>query len=121
VRGTSGPSMRVRHQQPAGQALFQLAAAIGNRRLRGLNEEVVGTAQQRAMQADALIHGLAQMGCTDALRAAYSLHVCLMRGAIMAEHERQSSHAFPTNDADLDASLAPEPSATTEAKPRSMK
>jgi hypothetical protein len=46
------------------------------------------------------------MGLTDALRAAYGLHVCLMRGATMAEHERQSSHAFPTNDADLDASLA---------------
>jgi hypothetical protein len=53
----------VRHQQPAGQALFQLAAAIANRRLRGLNEEVVGTAQQRAMQADALI----QWPCADGL------------------------------------------------------
>jgi hypothetical protein len=31
--------------------------------LRGLNEEVVGTAQQRAMQADALI----QWPCADGL------------------------------------------------------
>jgi hypothetical protein len=60
------------------------------------------------------------MGRTDALRAAYGLHVCLMRGAIMAEHERQSSHAFPTNDADLDASLAGTVG-DPEAKPRSMK
>ena len=58
------------------------------------------------MQADALIDGLAQMGCTDALRAACGLHVGLMRGALMAQYERQSRHAFPTNDADLDAALA---------------
>ena len=37
------------------------AAAVGQRRLRGLEEEGMGTAQQRAMQADALIHGFAQM------------------------------------------------------------
>jgi hypothetical protein len=60
------------------------------------------------------------MGCTDALRAAYSLHVCLMRGAIMAEHERQSSHAFPTMMPTAMFRL-PEPSATTEAKPLSLK
>jgi hypothetical protein len=29
----------LRHEQPAGEALFQLAAAIGNRRLRSLNQE----------------------------------------------------------------------------------
>ena len=37
------------------------AAAVGQRRLGGLEEEGMGTAQQRAMQADALIHGFAQM------------------------------------------------------------
>jgi hypothetical protein len=49
-------------------------SSVGQRRLRGLYEEGMGTTQQRAMQADALIHGLAQMGCTYALRATSSLY-----------------------------------------------
>jgi hypothetical protein len=57
------------------------------------------------VQADALIYGFAEMGCTDALRASCSLHVGLMRGAIMAQ-SGQTGHAFPTDNADLDAALA---------------
>jgi hypothetical protein len=37
--------------------------------------------------------------------AACRLHVGLVRGAIMAQHEGQSRHAFPANDAALDAAL----------------
>ena len=42
VRGSSAAvDAVVRHQQPAGQALFVLAAAIGQRRLRRLDERSV--------------------------------------------------------------------------------
>ena len=95
----------VRHQQPPGQAFFVLAAAVGQRCLRSLDEESVDAPQKRPVQTNTLVHGPAQLACADTLSGSCDLNVRVMGRAIMARHDRQAGHAFSPDDADLDAVL----------------
>jgi hypothetical protein len=55
----SDPPMRscAHEQRQRARRSSSFLRPVGQRRLRGLDEDGMGTAQQRAMQADALIHG----------------------------------------------------------------
>ena len=96
----------VRHEQPPSQACFHVAAAVGQRRLRGLDEEGVG-APYKTTGADARFGPWLCAGWrADALPGSGRLNICLVGGAVMAQHDCQAGHAFPPDDANLDASLA---------------
>jgi len=45
---------------PAGKALFDFAATIGERRIGGLDEKGMGKAQEGSLQLRTLLHGVAQ-------------------------------------------------------------
>ncbi len=94
------------HEQPACQALFVLAAAIGERRFRGLVEKGVDAMQESPMQACAVSHRLAQLGGAHPLPGARNLDVGRVTGAILTQHKSQAGHAFTPDDADLDVALA---------------
>ena len=97
------PEAILRHEQPAGQPLLDLAAAVGKRRRRGLQQEGVCVAQHGAMQGHALIDAVAQARGPDALSFAGSLNESVVRCPFAAKHDRQASHALAADDADLDA------------------
>ena len=55
----------VGHQQPAREALLNLAAAVGKRRRCGLHEERVYVTQKDMVQVDALRDDLAQVSFVE--------------------------------------------------------
>ena len=71
----SDPPMRscAHEQRQRARRSSSFLRPVGQRRLRGLDEDGMGTAQQRAMQADALIHGCCADGCTNALRRSFAV------------------------------------------------
>ena len=95
----------VRHEKPARQSLFDLAAAVGECGCRGLRQERMRETQHRAMQRIAALVGFAQAGRADAQALAGSLDVGCVLGPIASQHDCQTGHAFAADDADLDAGL----------------
>ena len=69
----------VGHKQPTREALLDGAAAVGERRHRGLIEEVVDVTEQRTMQGCAFIDRLAQNAAAfEPAAVACRLHVGLV-------------------------------------------
>jgi hypothetical protein len=87
--------------------------------VRRLDEEGADVPQQRLVQTNALVHRPTQLGCADTLSGSGDLNIRVMGTAIGAQHDRQTAHAFPADDADLDAAFASV--SDEDAKPPSMK
>jgi len=95
----------VRHEKPARQSLFDLAAAVGERGGGGLGQECVRVAQHGAMKGVATFICFPEACRIDAQALAGYLDVGRVLSPITSQHDCQAAHAFAPDDADLDTGL----------------
>src|SRR5688572_15761137 len=74
----------VRHQQPAGQTLFDFVTAIGHGSLGRLDDECIADSEQPLLERGALRHRATKQQNGDPMSVPCYLYVSLMRRAIAA-------------------------------------
>jgi hypothetical protein len=95
----------VRHQEPACQAILDLASTIGHGGIAGLQQEGMAVEQEPRMQGDAFCDRGAKIIGADSPSATRALDECLVGATIGSHDDRKAAHAFTADQAHLDALL----------------
>ena len=94
------------HQQPSRQAFADDAAAVGERRIAGLDHEDVHVAHDHRAKRRQPLHGGHQFRALDPPSLAFGLYEVLVRRAVDTERDRRRPDTVPAVDADFEPALA---------------
>lgn len=96
-----------RHQNPAGQTLFQQTLRVGDRRMRRLDHEHLGVFEQALLERRARGHRVTQRGSRKPPTMPSQLYEGLMWRSVVSIDDRQSAHSLEPDNADFHFAIGP--------------
>jgi hypothetical protein len=91
----------MRHEQPAGEALFQIVTTIASGGLRSLGVHGLQIPKHQGPETGLLFHGIAKGAGFHLESRAICLNEGFGKGGIDAGDKRQANHSFPSDQSDL--------------------